>query len=144
MQLEKLEMRTYKVYTETEKELLQQPHRMAVGKIPIHQQRQWVLHSRMSGWQRWTPETHSMKSFAYWQKKWGFIMGKLNRDHPDCAEYLAKGQAIADEWWENRPKEYVYSGGRDGGVPDPAYELFLKKLKKLKQEYAYLFTVTEE
>lgn len=72
------------------------------------------------------------------------MSGKLNENHPDCAEYLARCQEIADEWWENRPKEYIYSGGLDGGTPDPAYDLYLKKLKELKQEYAYLFTETGE
>ena len=71
---------------------------------------------------------------------------KLNKSHPDCAEYTEKFNALWDAYIELEEKEeakYPTWSGKDhpaNAVLRPARRKLSEDIKALQKEYAYLFT----
>lgn len=75
---------------------------------------------------------------------------KLNKNHPDCAEYTERFNALWDAYFALEEKEkakYPDWQGKD----HPAYTILrpihkecCEKTKALQEEYAYLFTEAPE
>lgn len=74
---------------------------------------------------------------------------RLNTNHPDCAEYTAKFQAIWDSYYvleDEEKAKYPDWRGQDhpaNNVLCPAFRKCCAETKKLQQEYSYLFMKEE-
>lgn len=74
---------------------------------------------------------------------------RLNRDHPDCAKYTKKFNALWDAYMEREKAEkakYPDWRGRDqpaDAVLRPLHRKLSDDIKALQQEYSYLFTDEE-
>lgn len=75
---------------------------------------------------------------------------KINKDHPDCAEYTKKFHAIWDAYFlleETERAKYPDWHGQDHPADEvlrPAHRKCCEDTKELQREYAHLFTEDEE
>lgn len=78
------------------------------------------------------------------------VKRKLNEQHPDCAEYRRKFEAIWKAYIkleEIEKAKYPDWKGLDHPANEvlcPAYHKCCEEMKELQKEYAYLFTEISE
>lgn len=68
---------------------------------------------------------------------------KLNKNHPDCAEYRRKWEELTTEYKEKIEKienEHSDYRGLDNPYTNETIKEFHKKIKELQSKYAYLYT----